>query len=119
MATLSTEGRNAACDGVVDLLNSGFIVFETAAHAEVATCTFGNPAFGNAAVGVGTANAIVDDSTATGGTVGHAHITKSDTSEILACTAGVAAEEFVLTSVTIGAGDTVSVTSLTITQPAS
>ena len=51
MATLTTTGMNAACDAVVDLLDSGFIVFETLGHVEVATCTFGATAFAALRVG--------------------------------------------------------------------
>ncbi len=122
MATLATEGRNAACDGVVDLLDAGNVVFQTAAHSDVAECTFGTPAFGASGAvnpGEAVAETITDDSTAAGGTVDHCHIRKSDDTPILDCTAGTGAEEFVLTSVVIGVGDTVSITALTITQPAS
>lgn len=117
--TLTTEARNAACNGVVDLLNSGTIVFHTSGESEVATCTFGATAFGDAAVGVATANAIADDTTATGGTIAHAHLRKSDTTELAQCTTAVGSGDFNMTSLVIGAGDTVSVTSLTVTQPAS
>lgn len=118
--TLTTPGRNAACDGFVDTLNTGTIVFETVGNSEVATCTFPNPAFGAAVVGVATAGTIVDDTSATGGVVDHAHLKTSAAADQASCTCTVTGGggDFELTSLTIGAGDTVSVTSLTVTQPA-
>lgn len=119
--TLSTEARNAAVDAIVDLLDSGDIRFHTSAHNEVATCAFGATAFGAADAGVATANAITDDSDAAGGTIDHAHLRKSDTTELVACTvtATGGGGDFEMSSLVIGAGDTVSVTSFTVTQPAS
>jgi len=121
MPTLETEARNAAVNAVVDLLDAGDIRFETAGDNEVATCDFGTPAFGGAATGTATANAISDDSDATGGTVEHASLRKSDTTKIMECSCSAVggAGDIELTSLVIGAGDTVSVTALTVTQPAS
>lgn len=119
--TLETLARNAAANGIVDLLDGGNIRFETAANGEVATCTFGTPAFGAAAAGVATANAITDDSSAAGGTIDHAKLRQSDTTLVatLTCTTVGGGGDFELTSLVIGAGDTVTVSSFTITQPAS
>ena len=119
--TLETVARNAACNGVVDLLNSGTIRFETVGNSEVATCTFNATAFGDAATGTATAAAIVDDSSATGGVIDHALVRTSATALVATCTCTVTAGggDFELTSLTIGAGDTVSVTAMTVTQPAS
>jgi len=121
MPTLETVARNAAVDGVVDLLDSGDIRFETSGDNEVATCDFGATAFGAAASGTATANAISDDSSATGGTIEHASLRQSDTTKVMecTCTATGGGGDIELTSLVIGAGDTVSVTSLTVTQPAS
>jgi hypothetical protein len=121
MATLATAGRNAACNAVVDLLDGGTIYFQTAATNEVATCTFGTPAFGDATTGVATANTISDDSDAVGGVVGSVLVRTSGAATIFTCTATVSGGggDFIMTSLTVGAGDTVSVTSLTVTQPAS
>lgn len=121
MATLATIARNAAVDAVAALCNSGDIRFETSANNEVATCTFGATAFGAASSGTATANSIADDASATGGTIDHAKLRKSDASEVMTvtCTATGGGGDIELTSLVIGAGDTVSVTSLTLTQPAS
>ena len=74
MATrLANATRNAACNAVVDLLNSGTINFYTATPTDVddadsgtllGTCTFAATAFGDASEGVATAAAIVADSSA-------------------------------------------------------
>lgn len=119
MATLTNPYRSIMCDALVDTLNGGTIVFEASNDAEVATCTFGSPAFGDASNGVATANAITPDSNATGGTIDHAMIVTSGAADVLNCTCSTSSGDFVLSSLVVGAGDTVTVSSLTITQPAS
>lgn len=121
MATLATIARNAAVDAVAGLLDSGNIRFETSANNEVATCNFGATAFGSASSGTATANSIADDTNATGGTIDHAKLRTSGAAEVMTvtCTATGGGGDIELTSLVIGAGDTVSVTSLTLTQPAS
>lgn len=119
--TLSATARNAACDAIVDLLDSGDVRFHTAAHAEVATNNFGATAFGASAAGTATANSITDDSSAAGGTIDHAHLRESGGTEIvdLTVTAVSGGGDIEMTSLVIGAGDTVAITSLTVTMPAS
>lgn len=121
MPTLETATRNAACNAVVDLLDSGDIRFETAANNEVATCDFAATAFGDANVGVATAATISDDTSAAGGTIDHAVLRKSDTTKVMTCTVTVTGGggDIEVTSLAIGVGDTVSVTSFTVTMPAS
>ena len=121
MPTLSTAFRNAACDAIVDLLDSGDVRFHTSGENEVATCNFGSTAFGAAATGTATANSIADDTDATAGAIEHAHLRDSSQVEQVLCTCGLSGSgaDFILTSLTVGAGDTVSVTSLTVTMPAS
>jgi len=122
MPTLTATAQNAGCNAIVDLMNSGTIEFQASGGDEVATCTFGATAFGDATAGVATANAITDDETATGGTVDHAVIYESDGSTDLmecTCTTTGGGGDFEFTSLVIGAGDTVSVTAMTITLPAS
>lgn len=125
MATLSTGARNAACNAVVDLLDvgttdaTGDLQFQTAGSAAVATLNFSNPAFGNAASGTATANAISSDTSAVGGTTTKASLRDRNNAEVLSVTVGTSGAEINLSSTAIGAGDTVAVSSLTITQPAS
>ena len=123
MPTLETAARNAACNAIVDLIDAGTgagtLVFQTSGDVEVATLTFSDPAFGNAATGVATASAITDDTSATGGTVAQASFFDSDANKVLEATVGTSGQDINLSSLTVGAGDTVSVSSLTVTVPAS
>jgi hypothetical protein len=125
MAILETPTRNAAADAVVDLVDAGAtagngtLVFQTATDAAVATLTFSATAFGAATGGVATAASITSDTNATGGTAAQASIFDSDSTKILEATVGTTGAEINLSSTTIGAGDTVSVSSLTVTMPAS
>lgn len=119
--TLETVARNAACDAVVDLLDGGTLEFQTSGGVEVATLTFGTPAFGAASAGTATANAITSDTNATGGTIAKAVLKTSGAAAVVTytVTATGGGGDIELSSVAIGAGDTVSVSSLTYTQPAS
>lgn len=123
MATLSTAGRNAACNAVVDLLDAGSgpgkLVFRTSGDVAVASLTFSDPAFGNASTGVATASAITPDTNAAGGTITKATLQDSDANTVLTVTANTTTGEIVLTSATIAATETVACSSLTVTMPAS
>lgn len=123
MPTLETAARNAACNAIVDLIDAGAgagtLEFETSGDVEVATLTFSDPAFGNAATGVATASSITDDSSATGGTVAQASFYDSDDNKVLEATVSTSGADINLSSLTVGSGDTVSVSSLTVTVPAS
>jgi len=119
--TLETVARNAASDAVVDLLDGGTIELQTSADVEVATLTLGTPAFGAASSGTATANAITEDSSATGGTIAKAVFKTSGAAAVFTATvtATGGGGDIELSSLDIGAGDTVSLTSYTHTQPAS
>jgi len=122
MPTLATDTRNAAVDAVTALCNSGSIQFQTSAHNKVAEPTFGATAFNAASGGTATAKTVADDTDASAGTISHAHIFKTGgTDEVMQCTCTVTggAGDFQISSLVIGAGDTVSVLSMSITQPAS
>lgn len=122
MPILNTAARNAACNGVVDLLDAGSgagaLVFRTSASVEVATLPLSDPAFGNASTGVATADAITPDTNATGGTTDRATLEDSDTNDYITASVGTSGADINLSSVAIGPGDTVSMTSLTVTMPA-
>ena len=123
MPTLETAARNAACDAVVDLIDAGAgagtLVFETSGDVEVATLTFSDPAFGNAATGTATAGSITSDTNATGGTIAQASAYDSNSAKVIEFTCGTSGADINLSSLSITAGDTVSCSSLTITVPAS
>lgn len=123
MPTLETIARNAACDAIVDLIDAGAgagtLVFQTSGDVEVATLTFSDPAFGAASGGTATAGAISPDTSATGGTVAQASAFDSNATKVIEFTVSTSGADINLSSLTIGAGDTVSMSSLTITMPAS
>jgi hypothetical protein len=119
MATLANAYRSLLADTLAAVLDGGDIRFETSGNAEVATCAFGDPAFGSATNGVATANAITPDSDAEGGTIDHALLRTDDPATVLTCTCSTTSGDFVLSSLEIGAGDTLSISSLTLTMPAS
>ena len=107
-----------ALDGEVGA--AGTLLFETSGDVEVATITLGNPAFGAAANGVITLNGTpLSDTSATGGTVAQFSIFKSGPVKLLEGTVATSGADINITSTTIGASDTVTLTSFTITVPAS
>ena len=117
--------RNAIADLVVDKLDlgttnpNGRLVLNTAGDAEVATLNFANPAFGAAATGAATAGTITDDTSATGGTPTKCILTDRDNTTIVEGSVGATGSgaDIILSSATIGATDTVHISSLGYTAP--
>ena len=122
--THPTAVRTALADFIVDQLDvntpPGKIIMQTAGAVTVATLTFANPAFGAAAAGVATANAIVADTNAVGGTIAKAELRQGGSTPIVLCsvTATGGGGDIQLNSVVISAGQQVSLTSLTYAAPA-
>ena len=121
--TLTTAARNAACNAIVDLVDAGagagtLVFYAADTTTEVATLTFSDPAFGNAATGVATASAITSDTSATGGTTTVAKFLDSDATEVLRCTVGTSGADINLSNNVIAANETVAITALTVTVPA-
>lgn len=127
--TLATSARNAACDGLVDLVDggagAGTLEIKTAASTvagtnEAATITFADPAFAAASAGVAAlASAMTDETNATGGTVSDYTVFDSDSNAIWQGSVGTSGADLNLSSVVIGPGDTVTISSFTMTVPAS
>lgn len=121
--THPTAVRSGIADFVVDQLDEGtppgHLVFNTSGDVEVATLTFSNTAFGAASSGVATAAAITSDTSATGGTIAKAVMQNAAGTAKINCsaTATGGGGDIELSSVTISAGQTVSITSLTYTAP--
>lgn len=128
--TLAKAGLNA----ITALFNSGVIDIRSGAleatcgTADAGTllssgCTFGSTAFGTAADGsttgimTSTANSIASDTNATAsGTAGHFRVKVSGT-VVAQGTCGTSSADMVLNTTTITGGDTIAITSFTISIP--
>ena len=121
--THPTTVRTTLADTVVDLVDAGAgagkLVFNTSGDVEVATLTFSDPAFGAASSGTATAAAITSDTSATGGVTTKFLVEDSDGTDVFygSVTATSGGGDIELSNTTIGAGDTVSITSLTYSAP--
>ncbi len=125
--TLEVGVQNASCDAAVDLMDvgttnlGGSFVFRTVGDAEVATNIASDPAFGASSSGTATAASIGDDTSATGGVTTKYTMEDRDNAKLHTGTVTVTSGggDIEISSTTIGAGDTVSITAYTYTQPAS
>jgi hypothetical protein len=126
---LANNAASAAADAVAALANNGYLRIydgtqaadaDTAVGAQVllAELRFGATAFGAAANGVATANAITQDSSANAtGTASWFRALKSDgTTPLWDGSVGTSGANLNLNSVSIVSGAAVSVTSFTYTQ---
>lgn len=124
MAVLETGARNALADALDAYVNTGSgtatFKLETSGDVEVASFDLQNPAFGAAATGVITLQGTpIQDTSAAGGTVAQASLYNRDGTKVLESVAATSGQEVTVSSTTVGVGETVTLTSLTITQPAS
>lgn len=121
--TLSTKARNAACDAIVDLLDEGSgagnLLFETSGGTDLCECTLSDPAFGAASTGVATAAAISQGTCIASGTIALAQFRDSDDEVMFGCAVGTSGSDINLSSVAVNTSDTIDITSLTVTMPAS
>lgn len=120
---LETALRDVLADAIDNELNTGAstanMKLETSGDVEVATINFQNPAFGNASTGVITLNGVpLEDSNATGGTVAQFSLYDRDGTKQLEGVVAVSGQDLDLSSLSVGATDTVELTSFTITVPA-
>jgi hypothetical protein len=119
---LATAMRNAIADAVdTEVGTTATLEFATSGDVEVATLTLGNPAFGAASTGVITLSGTpLSDTNATGGTMAKFFIKSAGTTTKITGTVATSAADINFAGgVTVGAGDTVTLTSFTITCPAS
>jgi hypothetical protein len=119
MANLDETTRNTVVDAVSALLDDGDIQFQEADDSEVCTHDLSADSFPAASSGQASANTISDDTNAAGGTIDHAVLRTSGGTERIQLTCGTSGAEVNWSSLTIGAGDTTQVSSLTMTMPAS
>lgn len=110
--------RNTLADAVNTAIGAGGkLVILTAADAVVATITGGASFFAAAVGGTMTANATTDDTNAVGGTAAKFALrTSADADQVLgSVTLTGGGGDIEMTAVDVGAGSTVSLTSLTYT----
>jgi len=127
MATLQhpTLVRNTIADTVVDLIDAGgsagtLNFYTSNGGTLLATLTFSATAFGAAASGVATASAITEDANTAAGTVAWFEVHDSSGNTIFegdVTDDDTGTGSILLSSTTLGTGDTLSVTSLTYTAP--
>lgn len=126
---LATAAVNAACDGVVDLLDNGYLriydgsqpaTANTAVSSQVllAELRWNATAFGSASSGVATAAAITSDSSANNtGTASWFRALKSDgTTAVFDGTVGTGTNDLVLNTTSIVATAAVACSSFTVTS---
>ncbi len=121
-ATLASLAQNAACDAVVDLLDTGTIEFQTAGNAVVGTATLPNPAFGAAAAGAAALSSAVNATVTGAGTVTKALFKRSagnGGATVFTVTVGTSGADINLSSVVFALNDVIALSSYTHTQPAS
>lgn len=130
--TLANAARNAVADAVAALCDGGVLrVYDgiqpagpgTAVTTQtlLAECTFADPAFSSAVAGVATAHTIADDPAAdASGTATWFRIVGAGGSAVIDGTVGVGASfDCDVPTAVVVAGEAFSVSSLTLTAPAS
>jgi hypothetical protein len=123
MSTLSTAARNAACDAVVDLVDAGTPpgrILLRASGTTVASINFENTAYGAASTGVATAASFPKNATAGAtGVLDNYVIENQAGTDIITGTIGEGSGDISFDNTDINSGQTVTLSSLTHTQPAS
>ena len=121
--TLETVLRNALADQIDVQVNGGTgtaqLKIENNADAGLATFNLQDPPFGAAATGTITlAGTPLQDTNANAGTAAQFSIFNKSAVKQLEGTCGTGADDIVISSTNIGLGDTVELTSFSITVPA-
>ena len=129
---ISTASRNAAADGIVDLLDAGAgaatlairtgspptNVADADAGTLLATLTFSDPAFGSASSGVATASAIASDTNVDAtGTAGHFRVKDSNGLTVFQGTVNTSGGDINFNTTSFVASGTAAVSSMTFTVP--
>jgi hypothetical protein len=120
--TLATTMRDAIANAVdATIGTSATLEFQTSADAEVATLTLGSPAFGDSSTGVITLSGTpLSDTSATAGTMAKFVIKSGGTTAQITGTVSTSGADINFSGgVVVTGGDTVQLTSFTITCPAS
>lgn len=118
--THSAATRNAIADAVlveIDIdVGAGTLEFHTSGDVEVATLVLTDPA-GSVTAEVLTFSSIADDTSATGGTVAKFVIKANAGGTRILGNVQTSGGDINLSSLVVGVGDTVSISSLTYTAP--
>ena len=130
--TLSNAGKSAAMDAVTALLNAGgagtIKIYtgtqpagpDTALSGQtlLATLTFSSTSFGASVNGVATANTITSGTAGNTGTATWARMASGGGTAVMDCTVGTSSSfDIVFPTTTINSGETVSISSFTLTHP--
>lgn len=123
---ISTAARNAMADALVDQIDIGsggsgkIRIYTSAFGTLLAELDFSSTAFGSAVAGTATANTITDDSSANAtGTAAVCRIIDKNGSTVFEGTVGTSGADINFNSVSITTGDRISISSMTVTMPAS
>lgn len=127
MATITNAAASAACDAIVDLVDAGsppgLFVLQDGGDAgdDLASIALNNPAFGAASNGVATLDVSpVPSATASAsGTADTWKITNAAGTTIISGTIGTGSEDLDIDNTSVTNGQTVNITSLTVTVPTS
>ncbi len=128
---ISTAARNAALDAVTALLNTGgagtLKVYDGSQPAGpgtaittqnlLVTLTFSATAFAASSSGTATANAITSGTAVFTATATWARIASGAGTAVFDCTVGSSGTDIVLSTASINSGNTVSISSFTLTHP--
>jgi hypothetical protein len=126
--TLTDDGRNAACDGLVDFLDvqgttPSLVIATASSTADLVTIDLtGATAFGDAATGTATMTATSPTGTATGaGTAARFRLEDDHATPVKIAhgDVGTTGATMDISNTTIAVSDTITITSLTVAVPAS
>lgn len=122
---IATSVRNAMCDAFVDQIDVGsgtavLRIYNAGFSTLLAELSFSSTAFGSASNGTATANSISDDTSANAtGTASVFRVLNKDGTTVFEGTVGVSGADINFNSVSITSGDRISISSMTVTMPAS
>jgi len=121
---LTEAGRNAACNGFVDAVDAGTgaagdIVIQTTASATLCTIDLdATAAFGAAATGVASITGTPTGTAGATGTAGQFKLRNASNAALATGDVGVGTETMVISNASISSGDTITITTMTVTVPA-
>jgi len=121
--TLSTSARDVSVEAISDLVDVGgagtLEIYTDSFGTLIAELTFSDPAFGGASSGVVTANSITQDTSANStGTMGAFQFLNGEGSPLLSGSVSASGGDINFNTTSVIEGDTIRVSSMTLTVPA-